>query len=192
MLVDGNLKALVIDGQPDQEDILKAWKVIQEEYIEAIGEKELMMERALYIEIITLEANFFLARLAIEQMQLSYHPGFARHLNAILKTNFQFDPNDPEKYYALLKNCYNRTGGIKIDLDLKKIQYAAIEEKYKEKGESQPYTREYFQTMLITLSDFVQYQLHDTITVFEYCDRIRRLQKYNEQVKAQQYVRSAH
>jgi hypothetical protein len=181
-LVDGNLQVLVIEGNPSQEELAQAWKDIEEEYLDAVGLSEVRMERELYVEIQRLEANLFLARIAIEQLQRSYHPEFARHLNILLRTNFTFDPNEPVKYFALLKNCYNRTGGMKIDLDLKLIQYQAIKEKRESEG-GEAYSRAYFHTVLITLSDFAGYQLPDTMTVFEYCDRIRRLNEYNEQIK---------
>lgn len=119
----------------------------------------------------------------IEILQEVYYPDFAQQLNQLLKTNFPFDPENPEQYQGFLKNCLNRSKGLKIDFDLKTIRFQAIKEKMNSRG-GEKVTRQYFQSILITISDFVQYPVTDNITVFEYCDRIRRLNEYREKQKA--------
>jgi|GEM_PF-1041683 len=180
--VDGNLQALVIEGNPTPNDLEKAWLNIEMECIDLVGTVEQKAELKLKKDIDIMQANLLICEVCIQQLSLSYHPDFEMYLNNILKANIKLDPTDPVKYHALLKNCWNRSRGIKINLDLKVIEYNAVAEKLQKQGEGQPYTREYFATMLITLSDFAQYQVQDTITVFEYYDRLRRLIAHNAEM----------
>lgn len=107
---------------------------------------------------------------------------YGKRLNRLLLTQYKFDLKDQENYHANLKRCLMRKSGLKIDLDLKKIQYEALT-----KGADHPVfklSREYFQNILITLSDYVKYAVQDNITVYEFCDRIRRFNKYYEEMES--------
>ncbi|MDF2189283.1 hypothetical protein [Paraflavitalea sp. CAU 1676] len=181
--VDGNLQAIVIEGPVSTERIAQAWQDIEIEYIDAIGSNEQKAEIKLRTQIETLQADLLLAEVSVYQMKRLYHPYFADTLNSILKGNYKFDPDNPEEYSTLLDKCWNRSRSIKINLDLKVIEYQAIEEKIKKQSTGQPYTREYFAKHLITLSDFAGYQLSENMSVFDYCDRLRRLVDYNEEIK---------
>lgn len=181
--VDGILQALVIEGNPSPEELTKAWLNIEIECIDLVGTVEQKAELKLKRDIDILQADLAICEVCIYQLSHAYHPDFEMYLNNILKANIKLDPEDPDKYHALLKNCWNRSRGVKINLDLKVIEFNAIKEKLEKQGKGQPYTREYFATMLITLSDFAQYQIQDTISVFDYYDRLRRLIAYNEEME---------
>lgn len=181
--VDGNLQGLVIEGNPSPDDLEKSWLAIEMECIDLVGTVEQKAEIKLKKDIDILEANLVICEVCIFQLSNAYHPDFEMYLNNILKANIKLEPSDPVKYHALLKNCWNRSRGVKINLDLKVIEFNAIKEKLAKQGKGQPYTREYFATMLITLSDYSQYQVHDTITVFEYYDRLRRLIAHNAEME---------
>lgn len=181
VLVDGNYAALVITGYPRQEELLLAWAGIQSEYADAIGDHEHRMYVSLFKEVSTLAITLQQIEYLVEIMAQIYQPEFGNMLNKLLVTTFKFDPADPEKYQATLKRCLMRSKGIKIDLELKQGQLKALEKKNDESGEKP--SREYFQSILITLSDHAQYQIPDSITVYELCTRIKRYTQYCEQVK---------
>jgi hypothetical protein len=183
MVVDDNLYALVISGTPNDEELQAAWLQIQGEYADAISDSEHRMYVSLFKEITILATNLQLIEYAVEILEQVYSKELADRLNKLLNTSFQFDPADPVKYKATLKNCLMRSKSIKINLDLKQIQMQGMQDKMKEPGKKA--TREYFQSILITLSNHVKYQLSESITVFEFCDRLKRYNKECEEITRQ-------
>ncbi|HUR65466.1 MAG TPA: hypothetical protein VMZ03_03880 [Chitinophagaceae bacterium] len=187
--VDGNLAALTISGFPAQEDLLAAWQNIQVEYADAIGNHGHRMHSILYRDMSVLDTNIKSIECLVDVMQKVVSPSlqdiineYGKRLNRLLLTQYKFDLKDQENYHANLKRCLMRKSGLKIDLDLKKIQYEALT-----KGADHPVfklSREYFQNILITLSDYVKYAVQDNITVYEFCDRIRRFNKYYEEMES--------
>lgn len=187
IMVDDNYAALVITGYPSEQDLLAAWLQIQGEYADAIGDNEHRMYISLFKEVTLLNVTLKTINYLVEILEKVYYSEFVKNLNKLLNTTFQLDPADPVKYKATLKNFLMRSKAIKINLDMKEMQLKALQEKNQEPGKKA--TREYFQSILITLSDHATYQIHDSITVFEFCDRIKRFNKYCEQVKKQADVR---
>jgi hypothetical protein len=178
--VDDNLYALVISGHPSQEQLQLAWAGIQQEYADVMGDNEHKMYVILYRDIQVLKTTLQLIHWLVAQMKEVYYVEFAKRLNQLLHTTFKFDYTQPEKYFNQLNRCINRSKAHKIDLDLKLQQFEALK-KNKEKG-SQP-TREYYQSLLITISDHAKYPVQDSITVYEFSERIRRFNNYCQQVE---------
>lgn len=183
VVVDDYYAALIITGNPAPEELLLAWAGIQSEYADAIGDHEHRMYVSLFKEVSILAINLQTIEYLVEILEQVYQPELCNMLNKMLLTTFKFDPADPEKYKATLKRCLMRSKGIKIDLELKQGQLKAMEKK--NDAESPKPSREYFQSILITLSDHAQYAIQDSITVFEFCSRIKRYTQYCEQAKRQ-------
>lgn len=180
--VDDNLYALVISGDPTKEQLLEAWQGIALQYADAIKdhesklffsiEKELHILRATYAQILTL----------IDLLSKVYAKQFADMLNELLKVNFKFDYTDPEKYQHELKRCFNRSKGVKLEIQKQQIAYDKMAAKFEDNGSKKP-TREYYYGILITLSDSAGYEIHEDITVYAFCERIRRLNRQNDMIK---------
>jgi hypothetical protein len=183
VVVDENYAALIITGYPPIDELHAAWLDIQGEYADAMGDSEHRLYISLFKEAIVLKTNLDLIIVAVGVLEQTYSPELLSRLNKLLNTSYTLDPNDPVKYKATLKSCIMRSKAIKINLDMKEMQLKAIQEKEQEPGKKP--TREYFQSILITLSDHAKYSIQDSITVFEFCDRVKRFNKYCEQVKKQ-------
>lgn len=174
-MVDGNFAALIISGFPSEQDLRLAWEKIQEQYSEKVGSFEYRLYVNLYKEIHILSATIDTIQILIAQLRAVYVKKWADKLNSALFTNYSFDVINSDEYDKTLDICHNKTGGLRLNLDLKLINFKAIEEK--NKSADGKASRGYFQSILITLSDNVGYYLTDNITVFEFCDRIVRSQK---------------
>lgn len=181
--VDDNLYALVISGSPSLEQLRQAWAQINLEHADVMGDHEHMLYVSLFRDIKILETTLAQIHWLVGQLREVYYVEFANRLNKLLLTHFKFDPADPKKYFDLLTGCINRSKAFKIDLDLKLIQFEVLQKSRKEQGEGKKPSREYYQALLITISDHAKYQVPDTITVFEFCDRIRRFNEYCKQVE---------
>lgn len=199
-LCDGNIQALVITGTPPEEELHAAWIIILQEYSEGLGHQDHIMYKTMYREIeelrLTLEQIESLVGRYIETdegliveeqglLQVIYSRFLCGELNRIMHTNCKFNWDDQKTYQAELKKIYRRSRGLKMKLDLKLIQFAAIEEKFKDKG-GKPAGRDYFTSMFIELSDFAKYQIPNTIVVAEYLTRIKKYNHYYSSLKAHQ------
>jgi len=182
-MVDDNIYALVITGHPSIEQLQLAWAQINQEYADVMGDNEHRMFVSVYRDVKVLETTLKLIHWLIDQLREVYYIEFASRLNALLNTRFKFDHTKPEQYFNELTRCINRSKGFKIDLDLKLAQFEVMQKSRKEQGEGKKPSREYYQAILITLSDHVKYPVSDSITVYEFCDRVRRFSDYCKQVE---------
>jgi hypothetical protein len=184
--VDGNLSALIISGTPTQLDLLAAWQDIQSEFADTMGDHEHRLYMILSNQVRELSITLEQITTLIECLLNVYYEPFAIRLNSLLHTNFKFDPTDQKAYDAMLRGCAMRSKDLKIDIELKLIEMQAIEQKHKSDGREQ-YTKKYFKSVLRTLSDHVKYRVEDTITTFEYCDRLKsyiaHCEDLNRQIK---------
>ena len=182
--VNKNLSALVISGFPSPEALQSAWINIQYEYAEATGDNEMKVYAGSKKDIALLSCTLQQVEMcAVALRDILKLEGYsdeieeikdkwAFEMNALLKTSFKFDFYDKQTYLHNLQRCINRSKAFKIDMDLKKSKFEAIQKKF-EKGTAPDET--YFMNLLITLSDACGYSLRDDITVFEFCERIKRL-----------------
>lgn len=180
-LVDGNINALVISGKPTGEDLMTAWVNIQAEYADAVGTNEYRLYVGILKEVLILGATMAQIDCLITLLEEFYHPEILSRLNKLLRTSFTLDPSDEEKYKATLKRFRMRSKGVKMDLDLKEIQLEGMKKKME--GTATKPDRAYYHSVLVTLSDYAKYHISDTLTVFEYCERLRRYTNYCEQAK---------
>lgn len=182
-LVDKNIYALVITGNPTIEELYAAWTEIQSEYADAIENNEYRLYVTLVKEVVILSTTIEQINCLVGALEYMYHEELLSRLNKLLNTSIVLDPADQVKYTAALKGCIMRSKSLKIKLDLQEIQLQGIQAKMEQPGK-QP-DRGYFHSILVTLSDHAKYHISDNITVFEYCDRVKRFTQYCEQVKRQ-------
>jgi len=177
-LCDKDPDQLIIKGKPPKEELTQAWVNILQEYSDAVGSNEHKLYLSLYREVSLLKINFDLTEVLIEILELEDTQFWKDELNKIHGTQFRFG----EEKHNDLRRIASRNKALKVQIDLKLIQFNEIEKKHRFKQE-EPANENYYNSILITLSDHAKYQILDSITVFEFCERIKRLNKYYETLK---------
>lgn len=183
--VDGNLAALITSGLPSEDQLLLAWAGIYEQYADVMGDNDHKRLTTLFKEITTLSIEYRQIHCLIEVLTNHRYPPFERRLNMLLYTNFKFAENRQKE----LDTCRRLSKSILVKVDLKTAQQEAL--KLKLSTGNKP-TREYFFTWLINLSDHAGYQVTDTITVFEFCERVKRYNKFIELQNQKKHGRRSH
>lgn len=179
--INNDLRFLTIEGQPTELQLAQAWQNILAQYSDAIGDQEFKLYTNLLKEVTILSVNLQLIHHLVDTLWKIYDERLAKELNQLLGTSFKFNPHDNESYQNELARCINRSKSLKIKLTLKMTQFEALEKK--QVKNTKP-TYEYYDSILITLSDHAKYQLYaDDMTVFQYCERINRLNKYLENLQ---------
>lgn len=184
--VDGDLSALVIEGEATEQEILHAWLLIKTQYADIIGNQEYILYRNGCRDLSVLKITLVEVETLVSLMRKIYSQMIAERLNKLLKTRFEFNIETPEQYNSDLDACITRTGSTKIQIDIKEAQMKAMEGKH-EQGHKP--TREYYHKILISLSDHAKYELTDKISVFDFCERVKRFNKFCEQQKTPKNVR---
>jgi len=199
--VDNNLASLIIDTVPNPEilqtiwpELNMAWANILSQYGERVGSNEYKMYVALYKEIYVLkitldQINILAGRETKDQegnitqragiLRIYYVEESAKELNDLLKTTCRFNNLDPKSYHAELDKCINRSKAFKIRLDLKLLAFDAIEKKQKGK-EGEKSTRQYYDSIMVTLIDHAKVHIPEDIKMGQYCERLNRFIKASE------------
>jgi hypothetical protein len=172
VVVDDNYSALIIAGFPSQLELQMAWSAIKQQYAEEMGDSETVLYVSLYRELTVLAINMAQVEKIIKVLRRFYKQSLGDMLNDILNSDFKFDYEDTEAYHKMLDICSNMAKGFKIDFDLKSIHFKSIQEKNADAEST--YTRPYFQNILITISDYARYPIQESITVYEFCTRVKR------------------
>lgn len=179
-----NLLLLVISGKPTEQELQDAWDRLQDQYTSSVGDNEHKLYLTAYKDLIDLEAQYNESVILIHALKHFFFQPFLDDLNKLLNSDTKLDYKNDVKYYDQLKVLERKSKGLKLRADMKRATYNKIASQFNEKGKkSEAPTREYFDGMLITLSDHAGYRLTDQITVFEYCERIRRLNKEKEKLE---------
>jgi hypothetical protein len=176
--VNNDMRALIIEGEPTSQQLADAWAKISMDYADASGDAKHLQFLKAMVEITQLSVKLQVIEDMIELLGNIYYPAYAERLNKMLRTAYKFDHTDRPQYTKELKACFMRSRGLKINLDLKVIEFEALKKKREKEGEgNKKPTMEYFDSYLVTLSNHVQYHLSDNITTFEFCERVRRHKK---------------
>jgi hypothetical protein len=186
-LIDGSLTALVKSGDAttaDPVELSALWDDLRIQYADAMKDNEYRLVVSLQKEVAVLECNYNKIRAAICMLRSYYAKQIADALNRSLQTKFKFDTSNPAEYDRELDRAYNRSKGLKIRLDLRTAALQAIMTKYSGKATSA--TREYFQGVLITLTEYTTADLMaGQFTTYQFCELIRRVNNHYEKVKTQ-------
>lgn len=186
--VEGDIFALVISGAPDITDLMKAWQRITWQFSDAVKNEEYAVFLRLKKEVLDLELEFKRADILIDCLQTLFCEKMKKALNKLLRSSFKFDIQDPAGYEKDLDSARMRMKNTKILLELKRGALEVME-LANQKGAAKKVTRQYYQQMLISLSDFAGYAISDEITVFQYCDRLRRMNDHFEALNANNNAR---
>lgn len=184
-LVDNNIYALVISGKPTEEDLLSAWDDILMEYnfqmMDEEGKHHFNLRKQL--EILKLDYIKLEICLQVLSAEIDYpdmvepEKRFADDANRITANNFKFDHSKPDQFRKELRSVIAILKFLSLKIQIKTAEVEALN---KNTSKEKP-TKEYFQTILNTLSiGIAEFQLSDSMSVYSFCDWVK---KYNSKIK---------
>lgn len=190
-LLNNNLSALIISGYPTQRQLYDAWENILAEYSEGLGNNEFILYRNMYREIEILKLNIEMVKICIAALRKNYSSKFCNELNRLLFVNCKFNVNDPKSYFAELDKCERRIGGLKMNLDLKLIEFVEVEKKVKNNDSGKKIDKNYFTSVLIIISRGLSlgYKLNKDIMLNEYLEYFRQCNEEGKKNQPKKYER---
>lgn len=172
--VDGYLHALAKTGTPPEDELKAAAVELRIQVADVAGDHEYRLYCNTIKEITNLELTIVQIRELVTVLRDAYVELFVVQLNRLLpNSKLVFDVSKPEQYDATLQRALNRSKGLKLMIDLKKQKLEALQVKYGAQGGGKV-NREYYMGVLLTLSDSARYPLSDSITVWEFYERMKR------------------
>jgi len=192
---DDNLFALIITGNATIEQLNAAWSIIQEQVAEIGGSDTHSLLKSLYKEVNELSLFYQEIHLIVDSLRItlaiciekSYdlpqeifdlQKNNHKKLNKYLNSNFKFNIWDVDGYMRDLSGIITRSGSIKIKLDLRMMAYEQVKARVQSSGTSEKRTRQYYDRLLINISDHSKYEIAEDITVSKFFERVKRYTDY--------------
>lgn len=177
------LKGLIISGEPTDEELASTWNDILQQYGDAIGSIGNDRKKSLIKLIAKDQIRIEQIHQCISILSSYYVPYFARRLNELLHVKFSFDVTRPAEYDKELQRCINRSKGLSLDIQLNQMTLEGLIQAAPKEPDVK-ITRQYFDNILLSLSDHAGYEIsEEKMTVYKFCERIRRFNKYWEAKK---------
>lgn len=176
-IVNNNIYSLIISGHPDVNDLYLQWHEISQQYADAIGDNDHRMYAIMLRDYTITCANYELIQRGIQILKIVHHPEICNKINKILSTSLKFNATDQKAYDNDLKTAWRRSKAFKIKSDLLKVSLDNMG------GDKVVPSKEYFARILIALSDKAGFYLTDSITTFEFCERIKQFNAYHDNLK---------
>lgn len=175
-LVDGNLQALVIEGEVPNDVLNEAWEAIQHQYAETLGDGEQRLYLTMFKEVNHLTITLNQIYLLCDVLSKVYVKQFATQLNSLTGKSFPFNVQDEASYEADIKKSLDASMKYRVRLDMKLIAFNKLQQKIEAKGGDKP-TREYFLSMLNVLEEHFKTKMEESMTVYRYADRLKRMSR---------------
>lgn len=177
-LVDGDLSALVISGEPTKKELADAWEHIFLEYCSLTASVSNNPSLSLLREINDLKAKIIIVNNIVDFLRLRWDADLIKILNQLsLSCTLS---KDDEQYEKKLNSVLNRSKRWYTRLEAAKKEL----EKLREENKAE---RSYFDETLNAMSSLYKYQVNSqTLTVTRFCLALTKMVKQAElyQLKA--------
>ena len=175
-ICDNDYKGLIISGNPTNEEIATAFEAIYEQYIEAVGGKDLLRHIRQIKEIAISQNRVVSAECIIETFKLYPTEGLYEQL-------YKFGYNLPKKPYNYSNvNEVLRIFVANYKYDFRKLEKLILEFESVNKSDgekSSGYTREYFIGSLVDMSEAFKFNISEKdLSLLQYCIYINRYKAY--------------
>lgn len=178
VMVDGRLDLLIISGEPTKEELEKAWGIIYAEYTELIGDDSYTDVIKLMKDINILSQQYYRIHILIEVLINCYIPAAHQELKRMGYT-VRYSPDDLVTYLHDLESAYNKSQMLLTRIS---VMEQDLLNKSK-KTDNKEFGRGDFQTMLISLSEHVKYQvIPSQVTAYQFAVMIHRAREYSDKL----------
>lgn len=166
-MCNNNLTQLVVSGEPSPEQLAEAWTELFFEYCDLIEATETKYRVRLVSEISLNEQKIELVSNWVKILEISYMPKLVSALH-ILDINYELDPRDSEQYQKDLKRIHAELNLSRLELRIKKAEYAAIISNQSTTQSS--VDEKYFKTMFFRINNYAKREaVNGMTTVQDYC-----------------------
>lgn len=177
VMVEGKYDLLVKEGEPGEEDLKRAWNLIYAEYMDAMGDDSYKKTIGIVRDINILSWQHQRITTLIQVLSVYYVPAAVQELRK-MGYAISYDPENLPSYHADLQRAYERAKTLLIKISVLQQDLDGV------KGKSS--TRQDYQTMFISLSEYAKYQVHPAqISAFQFAVMMKRCNEYAKGLEKQ-------
>lgn len=177
-MVDGDLTALVKEGESDDVSLHAHWVIINQQYVDLAGDTLNKAAISLELEVEALAHRITSIYEALEILR-TYRVDELVELLQKEGYRFQFNSDDLVSYYKDLSRVSTRAKTLIVELETKTAQLAR---QHDSKG-GEKIARDHFESWLVVLSKFMGHNLNpDELTVARYATIMKHYNSHCELV----------
>jgi hypothetical protein len=180
-----DLKELIIWGTPDDSDLLAAWGVIYQEFLDGMQDKKTQSRIKLMNEIEKLEYDYRVIQLCVQRLSIGPCQWASDQLRRRVRVSGDFNPEDQASYYGQLVVVMNQSLSLKHRLQERQAELDIV---YKREGSAggNP-TAQQFDQLIARVSLFCKFQINRQETMTSEFIEYYREMKSTEAALKQQY-----
>jgi hypothetical protein len=179
--VDKDLTALIIDGQPEADELARAWEIIDDQFMEKMRDDDQVYVQKLAMDYNILQSKCNTISALIKSLRFMYRKEWADELIKWYGMPVNLDPKDDEGFTRQLSVIEARKNkwlgdGLSLKNEMEKlIPDASVGE----------ITREYFDTIIVSISRFNKYHVNKKeTTVSEFIIMIQDMRSAAKQIES--------
>lgn len=182
IIVEGDLRLLIIEGEPSYEILKETWEYIYVEYTSLINDDNSLEIYKAIRDINMWKMKFQRIEMFVSLLSQKPYPLLIIELKK-MGYNYAFNHNDVQSYKADLNAVYNTAKTILIQIsnrekDLERLQKQDNQNNKKEKPIDQ------FDIMLISLSEYYKYEIQPHhLTVARFAKMMNRVKEYAKKLE---------
>lgn len=182
IIVEGDLRLLIIEGDPSNEILKETWEYIYAEYTSLINDDNSTEIYKAIRDINMWKMKFQRIEMFVSLLSQRPYPLLIIELKK-MNYNYAFNHNDIQSYKADLNAVYNTAKTLLIQIsnrekDLERLQKQDRQNDKKEKPVDQ------FDIMLISLSEHAGYQVQPhKLTVSQFAKMMNRVKEYAKKLE---------
>ncbi|TAN17237.1 MAG: hypothetical protein EPN37_07225 [Chitinophagaceae bacterium] len=177
IMVEGRYELLVKEGQPSDEDLKRAWNLIYAEYMDAMGDDGYKKTIGILRDINILSWQHQRITTLVQVLSVYYVPEAVKELKK-MGYSINYDPGNLTAYQIDLQRAYERAKTLLTKISILQNDLKSATGKAS--------TRQDYQTMFISLSEYAKYQVHPAqISAFQFAVMMKRCNEYAKGLEKQ-------
>lgn len=181
--VDLDLKQLIIWGTPSEDNLLQAWAVIYQEFLDGMQDKKSHYKVRLMSEIDKLDYDYRAVQLCVQRLSIGPSQWAVEQLRRRVRVSGDFNPEDQAGYFQQLLIVMNQAISMKHRLVEKQAELKIIYAR--EGGGSQP-TTQHFDHLIARVSLFAKFQINRPQTMTSEFIELYKAMRQHEQALQEQ------
>lgn len=180
---NGDLKPLIISGEPSSDDLLTAWSNIYQQFLDGMQDKKAFYKVKLRNEIDKLDFDYRIIQAAIQRLSFGPSEWATEQLRRRVRVAGQFNPEDQATYYQELIVVLNHAQSLKHRRSEREAELNII---YGRQGSTSAPSDGQFDSLVAKVCMFVKFQINrkETMTS-EFMEYYKEMKRQEEALEKQ-------
>lgn len=178
-----DLSQLVISGAPAAEDLVTAWGIIYQEFLDGMQDKKSQFRVKLMNEIDKLEYDYRVVQMCVQRLSFGPSAWAIEQLRRRVRVVGDFNPEDQAQYFQHLLVVMNQAMNLKHRLAERQAELKIV---YQREGPGGALTIQHFDHLITRISLFAKFQINRQQTpVSEFIELYKEMKRQEDALRQQ-------